>query len=262
MNTDLIRHLTPEEKELNKKREELAALEASLAQRELDLATFRAELHAFEIRYIRVVGSRYAELDEIRAQIAELQARLNPEDQEAQERASEYRSQAKESANEAGAAQEPKQKTKFKPSKNLKKLYREIAKLIHPDLTTDASERARRHRIMAEVNRAYEAGDEDRLRAILQEWENDPESIKDGGIEVELIRVIRKIAQVEERFKTIEAEIGTLKISELHQLRARVEQAETEGHDLLTEMATQVTEEIAEARKRLEELRLRAAPDE
>ena len=71
MSVGLTKWQTPEEQELSRKLAELATLEATLAQRELDLATLQAELHAFERRYLRTAGARYAELDEIEAQIAE-----------------------------------------------------------------------------------------------------------------------------------------------------------------------------------------------
>jgi hypothetical protein len=51
------------------------------------LATLRAELADFESRYLRTVGTLYAELDEIEAQIAEAEARRMPSDSKAQEQA-------------------------------------------------------------------------------------------------------------------------------------------------------------------------------
>ena len=67
----------------------------------------------------------------------------------------------------------------------------------------------------------------------------------------ELIRMIRKIAQVEERLRVIEAEIAELKVSDLYQLKTKVEEAESGGRDLLTDMASQIKRQIADARKRL-----------
>lgn len=251
MSTSLTRRQTPEERELENKRAQLVALEAELAQHELDLTTLKAELTVFESRYLREVGVLYAELDEIEAQIAEAQARLNPTNQQAQEQASRARTQAQESAQTAGAAQKPGEQKKFTASESLKKLYRDIAKSIHPDLATDEADRARRQRVMVEANQAYADGDEARLQAILREWESSPESVKGEGTGAELIRAIRKIAQVEERLRAIEAEIIKLKSSDLYQLKAKVEESESEGRDLLGELASQMKRQITEARKRL-----------
>ena len=247
--TDISR--TPEERELEKKRSELATLEGELAQCELELTTLQSELYAFEARYLRVVGTHYAELDELEAQIAEAQARLSPKDDELQEQASQTRTQAQESARTVGDRPESGQPDKFQPSEHLKKVYRDLAKRIHPDLTTDEQERARRQRLMAEANGAYAAGDEARLQAILHEWETSPEAIKGDGLGVELVRVIRKIAQVEERLRVIAAEMAAWKASDLHQLKVNVEVAEDEGRNLLVEMAHGVEEQIVAARNRL-----------
>lgn len=249
-----MRREMPEEQELNKKRVELTILEAKLAQHELDLATLQAELRIFEARYLRNVGIRYAELDEIEAQIAETQAHLNPSNKEAQTRAKQARSQAQESAHAAVTAKEREQRDRFKPSEKLKKLYREIARRIHPDLATDEEDRIRRHKIMAEVNCSYENGNEDRLEIIIREWENSPESVQGDGIGAELIRIIRKIAQVEERLRMIKSEFRQLIQSDLYKLMRKVEDADREGRDLLAEMATKVEMQIAAARKRLADL--------
>ena len=248
MNTDLIKKQTPEERELEKKKVELAALEAELADRELELATLQGELHAFENLYLRKVGSLYAELDGIKAKIARARARLNPEDDLAEEEADEAEERAQESEQSAGEAQEAPARAKFKPSDELKKMYRDIARQVHPDLASDEAERERRNRIMAEVNRAYEAGDEERLQAILREWQSSPESVKDEGIGAELIRVIRQIAQAEERIATIDEAFDELQNSELQRLRDQIEEAELEDRDLLSEMAKEITAEIAEAK--------------
>ena len=74
MNSEISRHLSPEEQELARKREELAFLQTKLADREVFLANLRAELAAFEGRYLREVGVLYAELDDWNAKTVELAA--------------------------------------------------------------------------------------------------------------------------------------------------------------------------------------------
>jgi len=245
---------SPEDRELEKKKTELASLQQRLAERELDLATLQVELRSFEGTYLRIVGSRLAELDEVEAQIAEAEARPTPQDQKAQERVSQARTQAQESARAVEVGQEAAKREPFAPSDNLKKLYREVAKRIHPDLATDESERKRRNELMAEANRAYEEGDEARLEAILRDWESSPESVKGEGPGAELVRVIRKIAQVEDRLKAIDAAIARLEESDLYTLSNQVNQAKVNGRDLLTEMAARVNQQVAEARGRLKSI--------
>ncbi len=92
----------PEDQELARKREEQASLEAELAERELRSANLRAELGAFERQYLHFVGSRYAELDELKAQIAERLAREQPENQRAQKAARDARARADETKSVAG----------------------------------------------------------------------------------------------------------------------------------------------------------------
>lgn len=250
MTTEITRRRTPEERELDKKRSALATLEAELTQHELDLATLQAELRAFEGQYLGTVGTRYAALDEIEAQIAEIQANLQPDDPDAQQRATAARAHAQESAESiSDTSSEPRT---FKPPETLKKLYRDLAKRVHPDLATEPEERERRTRLMAEVNAAYQAEDDELLNSLLLAWENSPEAVKGDTIGSELVRIIRKLAQVEDRLEMIVAEINDLKASELHRLRTFVLEAAAEGRDLLAAMAAQVDQQIAAARQRLD----------
>jgi CII-binding regulator of phage lambda lysogenization HflD len=140
----------------------------------------------------------------------------------------------------------------------IKKLYQEVARSMHPDLTTDEKARIYRHQMMAEANCAYEEGNEDRLREILEQWESSSEAVEGEGTGAELIRVIRKIAQVEARLRAIDAEMAELKASDLWQLKEKVEEAENKKRDLLSEMATVIESKIAEAKQSLYNLNIQS----
>jgi len=214
------------------------------------LATLRAELAAFEERYLRALGSYDAALDEIEAQIAEAAAKSDPTDAEAQEKATEARSRADESTRVAKESERTGTRADFQPSETLKKLYREVAKFVHPDLAENDIDRARRHSFMVRANAAYESGDEELLRAILTEWQSSPESVKGDGAGAELVRIIRKIARCEDRLGSIRAEMERIEVSSLFVLRRKAEQAAKEGRDVLAQMATQLESDITSAKKR------------
>ena len=150
--------------ELVRKREELAAIRTVLADRELELADVRAQLRSFEGRYLREVGILYAELDEWVARIAELEASLS-KSVDARNQATQARKQAEETR--AAAQGEASKSQDFKPSVDLKNLFREVAKRIHPDFAKDDIDRERRTELMAEANEAYLDGDSEALRHIL-----------------------------------------------------------------------------------------------
>jgi len=243
--------LKPEDQELARKREEQAALEAELAERELRSANLRAELGAFERQYLHFVGSRYAELDEWKARLAERLANEQPGNERAQQAAREARARADETKSAAGekAAQEPHA---FKSTPEMKRLYRDVAKKIHPDLTSDRNDRAKRQQLMAEANQAYERGDQERLVKILTEYEHSPEAVEGEGAGAELVRVIRRVSQARSRLAEIEAEMQGLLRSDLYQLKLRVDEADKNGRSTLKEMIAKVDQQIALAKERLE----------
>ena len=65
----------------------------------------------------------------------------------------------------------------------------------------DEATRDRRHSLMIEANRAYAMGDEDQLRSILEAWERSPEAVEGADAEAMRLRVIRRIAQIEEQLE-------------------------------------------------------------
>ena len=61
----IVRRLKPEEEEVHRKREELAAIQAALAELELELVDFRSQLAAFEGRYLRQVGNVFTRTEQL-----------------------------------------------------------------------------------------------------------------------------------------------------------------------------------------------------
>lgn len=127
-----------------------------------------------------------------------------------------------------------------------------MAKRIHPDLAADNADRARRQKLMAEANLAYEEGDEARLRAILEEYESSPETVVGDGTGAELVRVIRKIAQVKRRLAEIDEQAKKIMKTDLFELKQKVDEGSKEGRDVLNEMAVAVNVRIDEAKLTLE----------
>lgn len=224
MSDQLVISLSPEMEELQRKTEELLALEAELVQGELTLATIHGELQNFEREYQQIIGTRYTELERIEIQIAEYMAYLESN-------------------------------RDFKPSEDIKQIYRQVAKLIHPDLTTDLQEKIDRQKLMTEANQAYEDGNIDRLREILHSWESRPEAFKGEGLGAELIRMIRKISQCRERLRKIHQEIAEIEQTELYQLQVEVSTARKNGKDLLLEMARDLDEQISQTQEELIKLK-------
>jgi hypothetical protein len=260
MTSELVKNRTPEEVELEAKRGELARLEVLFAASEEELTTLRTEVAVFERLYLRTLGGRHVALDRLEARIAEHDARSRPLDPACQARAREARARAAESAGALGAEGADgswdaiAHVVGFSPTESLKRLYREAALRVHPDLAADPADRPRRERIMMRVIEAYRAGDEARLRQILLEWERSPEAVQGEGTGADLVRLIRRIAQVRERVAAAETALSGLRASDAHQLMVQVRAATAAGHDLLHEMAAELDARVRDARGRLDVL--------
>ena len=234
---------------------EFEALSRELTDRELELATLENELSVFEMHYARIVGLLFAELDFLDREIARELYRLNPEEK--------YQQGFKEAERKAQASQEAvngktdqdKQQT-YIPSKEMKNLYRKVAKTVHPDFAVNEAERAFRTALMARANEAYKNGDKETLEQILYEWEHRDGNLFNQEDELsEQNQLERKIAQIKTRLKQIKARIVEIKKSDLYQLMLKVKRAERYGRDLMEEMAVDLRRRIQEAQKLLDSLK-------
>ena len=254
--------LAPEEIELNKKRAVLERLKDALATREEETADLRAELEQFEAKYTMEVGRLYAELDDIEAQIAEEEVRIHPEDDEIRRKAEAARQRAEESAAQAEAEDWENCSFRWQPTIEAKKAYHKLARLIHPDLALDDGERGRRHELMAKLNDAYSAGDQNQLNELVEEYRDSPDLVAGDSIGDQLIRAIRQISQVKSRLRKLKEERNLIELSELFVLREKVAAEMREGRNLLKQMAARTRTHIVKAERRLSNLQgANAAPE-
>ena len=223
----------------------LAELDAVLAARMTELARARADLDAFRIGYRRDVGQLHEELDELldaiaEAELNELSARLKEE------------GAGSPAAAPAGRTSEPAPRF---TSDAVRKLFREVARTIHPDMAGDAHTRDRRHSLMIEANRAYATGDLEELHRIMAAWENSPEAVQGHGPEATRERLARRVAQLETELAACDDQISALLDTPIGRLKLMVDEASAKGKDLIADMVRRLKRDIMAARNRLDAMR-------
>lgn len=241
---------TPEEIELDRKRSELAAVQAQLSDIERVLNHFKSEIRLFEQVYEDILGTRIAELEELEWQLngllgaEELFTVTGTREQDAVFSLHHHRTDLLDD-----------DFTPDMPQKSLKSLYREVAKAIHPDLATDEEQRQRRQELMTMANHAYAKGQRSVLEEILCDWEQNPDETASMDVAMELVRVIRQIARVQQNIHAINRQIEELKSTDIYCFKLRVDEALSDGIDMMVEMAAAVELNIAKTKKRLAALR-------
>ncbi|MES2391654.1 MAG: hypothetical protein V4555_08440 [Acidobacteriota bacterium] len=236
----LFRLITPAEAELHDLRRALTRARLHLDERECALDARRTHLHNFEARYIRQVGVLYRQLDEWEERIAELKvAHESPEETARLLLEAELRKLA---GPEPEEEPEPEPLTADEQAAHLalKQLFRELARLIHPDHAYDAADERRRTRLMAQANDAYRRDDPATLRRLLHGYDPLHPPTNREQLAAELTRVTQQLHQVHSDITLVEQTLAELQASEMSQLEQAVILAAQEGRDLLAEMAARV----------------------
>jgi hypothetical protein len=250
-------HPGPEAEELARRKAQLLVLSEELVRRERDLDAYRVELHHFESRYRKTLGGRYARLDELAdlldAARDEADGRQRPEP-DPEDPAERYPGQGLPGGgqNWDWGEREPEPEPRPVIGEQAKRLFRQLARIIHPDLAGDAAERERRTNLMVAANLAYEQGDVAALEKLLGDWERSPEAVTGHGALAQLERTVRRIAQIQARIDDIDEELAELEASAMGWLRRRTDKAAREGWDLLAHMVRELDRQILEAEVELE----------
>ena len=239
--TFLVHTGQPHDADMNQLRARIAELEVRHADRVNEIGRVRSELGAFKTRYRDEVGLLHEELDELEEAIAAAEAgHIEELLKDAGDR-------------DASASGAPRAETQARfTSDGVRRLFRDVAKAIHPDLAHDEFARDRRHSLMIEANRAYAMGDEERLRWILEAWQRSPEAVQGDDPAAARLRLERRIAQLEEQLQLCNAELESLKDTALWKLKAMVDESAARGTNLIRDMVRRLQRDILVARNRLE----------
>jgi hypothetical protein len=214
-----------------------------LAQIEEEHATLRSELAAFRSDYLRLVGVVDMQVHELEARILAIVA---------------VRSGAVEDAAAADAAQRRFRETTTamgaipapagpRPDDDLKTLFRDAAKRMHPDLVSDDAGRGHAEAFMKRLNQAYDAGDAQGIGNLVRQWETSPyASLRPVGSGA-APALEAAIADAEQR-------LAQARDSDLARLMEQSFAASMTGRDLLAELRQDAEAALGRARARLAEL--------
>src|SRR4051794_5523751 len=231
---------------------EAARLRDRLAEIEVEQATLEAELAVFNSDYMRVVMTVMLDVQELEARILALLATRSGAEDDA-EAARSARQRVNETTAHIRAV--PKAPGPL-PTGDIKRLFREAAKRMHPDLAPDEAARGHAEAFMKRLNHAYKAGDAEGIADLLRQWEASPFGGR-GGPEDAVARTARAeraVGALADAVARAQARLDELRGSDLAGLMERSMAATAAGGDLLADLRRAAEVQREQARARLAEL--------
>jgi hypothetical protein len=247
--TTLVRSDRPED-DLEALQARVAEREAILDARAADADRITRDLDMFAAAYKQQVGTLHEQLDRLELDIAE--AELGELSKAVAEGGAVPDATPAPSMAPAGSA--PGSTARF-TSDAVRRLFRDVARTIHPDLALDEHTRHRRHALMIEANRAYALRDEEQLRKILDAWERSPEAVQGSDPAAIRLRLERRLAQIEADLALCARDLEAMQASQLFKLKAMVDEAAARGGDLVADMVRRLKRDIMAATNRLDAMR-------
>jgi hypothetical protein len=229
---------------------ESARLRDRLAEIEVETATLEAELAAFNSDYMRVVMTVMLDVQELEARILALVAVRSGASDDADAAQS-----ARERVNETTAhiRAVPKSPGPI-PTGDIKRLFREAAKRMHPDLAADEQARGHAEAFMKRLNAAYRAGDAEGIANLLSQWDASPFGAGSEDDAARSARASRRVGALGDAVGRAQQRLDELRASELAQLMERAMTAAAGGGDLLADRRGAAEAALVRARARLAEL--------
>ena len=234
---------------------EVARVETELVDREVAVETLRVELDHFAHAHHQRLGKLYRRLDELDAEVAEAVA-LKTGDLEDLRRAREARARLEEEDLAAGSGTDGaaadgagapggngrvEEQVRIRPTREAQRLYRELARRVHPDLAQDPAEKERRGEFIRRVNDAYALSDVALLERLTEEWAVGPDAAPPADAPDRVGWLRTRLGWLQGRIAELTAEQAELEASPIGQLLS-LDPNDPDG--LLDRLGEQLVEQV------------------
>ncbi|MGQ3551472.1 J domain-containing protein, partial [Streptomyces rochei] len=133
---------------------------------------------------------------------------------------------------------------RVRPGEEARRLYRDLARKVHPDLAQEEDERVRREAFLTRVNAAYARGDEAQLRELAEEWAAGPVPQRRPSPAEELYARLEWLDRRKEMLTLLAKELEESAIGAM--LRLAPEDPDRLLEEIAEQLATQVRERETE----------------
>lgn len=213
---------------------DVARMRDRLAEIEAEHAMLEAELAVFQADYTREVVTVLAQLHDVEAKILTRTGDVAA--------AREARTRARETTSEAAAIAPPPDPV---PPASIKRLFRDAAKRMHPDLAGTDEERSHAEAFMKRLNDAYRAADAEAIADLVRQWDASPFAPIAAG------EGARRVAALQAAVARAQRRLDELRDSPLAQMLERAMAAAAAGEDHIATMRHHAELALADARARL-----------
>ncbi len=241
------------EVELIKKKTELDSLLKVYHEKEGCFNELNRDIFEFKYRYSSRVAQKQLELNSLNAQFADFIIKKLPTETHSQHNNSNFETiddNADQGYKEI-KIDPPLESLPLHNAKELKKTYRKIASIIHPDKAKDERSLQHRTKLMVELNDAYAQKNINKMRFIHDQWRNSPDAVTGEGVTAELERTQREITNMKRMILTLDKEISALIASDIYAMMKKVNEAKTAGRDIIDEMSESLNHKIKDAQNKL-----------
>jgi len=260
-----VRTPAAEEAEVARLLTEIEERKSVVVDLEMKIGTLQREVEAFEARYFIAVGALLAQLERLQIQIEECYQRADEiaeygwravrehMEEDAQRTFREKRAAAEEYERRARAAGNGRcavPRLSHDEQKEMKDLYRRLAKAFHPDLAQNESDRENGVRLMAEINDAYARGDVAHLRRIAERAQPFAADAHET-LAQRRERLTRQRAALDETIAQLQDQLRRLEHSEFALLKRQFDEAAASGRDLLSEIAAKLKGRLRQKEREL-----------